>query len=112
MYVELRRRSLEVPVAGSEITVNSLVSDHPWCKIKWLLTGGGCLWEKSTNKPNAGLIDQLQKDVTLSAKIRQGETNLLDFFFTCKHFQKGPIHVSVLVNVSLAAIFKSSVIEI
>ena len=93
MYVELRRRSLEV--AGSEITVNSLVSDHPWCKIKWLLTGGGCLWEKSTNKPNAGLIDQLQKDVTLSAKIRQGETNLLDFFFhmqtfsersnTCKH---------------------------
>ena len=27
-------------------TVNSLVSDHPWCTTKWLLTGGGRLWEK------------------------------------------------------------------
>ena len=29
-------------------TVNSLVSDHPWCTTKWSLTGGGRLWEKST----------------------------------------------------------------
>ena len=30
-------------------TVNSLVSDHPWCTTKWSLTGGGRLRERSTN---------------------------------------------------------------
>ena len=28
-------------------TVNSLVSDHPWCTTKWSLTGGGRLRERS-----------------------------------------------------------------
>ena len=28
-------------------TVNSLISNHPWCTTKWLLTGGGCPREKS-----------------------------------------------------------------
>ena len=28
-------------------TVNSLVSDHPCCMTKWLLTGDGCLRENS-----------------------------------------------------------------
>ena len=28
-------------------TVNSLVSDHPWCMTKWSLTGGGRLRERS-----------------------------------------------------------------
>ena len=36
--------------------------------------------EKSTNKSNAGLTDQLQNDIALSAKIRQIKTKLLDFF--------------------------------
>ena len=30
------------------ITVNSLVSDHPWGMTKWLLTGGGRLRGRST----------------------------------------------------------------
>ena len=29
-------------------TVNSLVSDHPWCTTKWSLRGGGRLRERST----------------------------------------------------------------
>ena len=32
------------------------------------------------NKPNTGLINQLHKNITLAAKIRQIETNLFDFF--------------------------------
>ena len=32
-----------------ESTVNSLVSDHPWCTTKWSLTGGGRLRERLTN---------------------------------------------------------------
>ena len=31
-----------------QTTVNSLVSDHPWCMTKWSLTGGGRLRERST----------------------------------------------------------------
>ena len=26
-------------------TVSSLVTDYPWGREKWSLTGGGCLWE-------------------------------------------------------------------
>ena len=33
-------------VAMINITVNSLISDHPWFAAKWSLTGGGRLWEK------------------------------------------------------------------
>ena len=43
--------------------------------------------KKSTNKTNAGLTDQLQTYITLTAKIRQIKTKLLDSFFfrkTCK----------------------------
>ena len=36
------------PVLCGSNTVNSLVSDHPWCKEKWSLTGGGPLWEDVT----------------------------------------------------------------
>lgn len=36
--------------------------------------------EKSTNKPNTGLTDQLHKDITSSAKISQMETKLFDFY--------------------------------
>ena len=33
----------------SGVTVNFLVSDHPWFTRKWSLTRGGRLREKSTN---------------------------------------------------------------
>jgi len=40
------------------------------------------------NTPNAGLIDQFPKDMTLSAKIRSIETKLFDFFFSCNNFRE------------------------
>ena len=70
----------------TENTVNSLRSDNPWCKTKWPLTGDGRLQEKPTKKPNVGLTDQLHKDITLSAKIRQIEISCLLCFFTCNNF--------------------------
>ena len=39
------------------------------------------------NKPSARLTDQLHKNITLSAKIRQIETELL-YFFTCNTFRE------------------------
>ena len=64
----------------------------------WIsLNGGGCLWEKSTIKTNAGLTDQLQINITLSAKIRQIETKLVDFFMTIF----GKSTTEYLVKVSL-----------
>ena len=38
-------------------TVNSLVSDHPWCTTKWSLTKGGRLREKSRKRPHNELIN-------------------------------------------------------
>ena len=64
----------------------------------WIsLNGGGCLWEKSTIKTNAGLTDQLQINITLAAKIRQIETKLVDFFMTIF----GKSTTEYLVKVSL-----------
>ena len=34
-------------VACGEYTVNSLISDHPWCTRNWSLMRGGRLWEQS-----------------------------------------------------------------
>ena len=46
-----------------QCTVNSRVSDHPWCKTKWSLnTGSVVVYRKNQqNKPNAGFTDQLHK---------------------------------------------------
>ena len=69
-------------------TVNSTVSGQPWCKTEWSLREVVSHGKKYKNKPNVGLIDQLQRGITLSAKMRQKETKLFDLIFTWKNFWK------------------------
>ena len=42
----ITREKLNKKKSNVKRTVNSLVSDHPWCTTKWSLTGGGRLREK------------------------------------------------------------------
>ena len=51
-------------------TVNSLLSDHPWCTRKWSLTRGGRLREQSTKYPSTD-NDYHKKLLPLLIKIRQ-----------------------------------------
>ena len=40
-------------------TVNSHVSHHPWCTTRWLLTGGGHLWDQSRKGTDIELINEI-----------------------------------------------------
>ena len=42
----ITREKLNKKKSNVKSTVNSLVSDRPWCPTKWSLTGGGRLREK------------------------------------------------------------------
>ena len=42
----ITREKLNKKKSNVKSTVNSLVSDRPWCTTKWSLTGGGRLREK------------------------------------------------------------------
>ena len=64
-------------------TVNSLIGARQSGRLRKVVSYG----KDQQNNPNAGLINLLCKNITLSAKIRQIETNLLDFF-TCNKFSR------------------------
>ena len=48
IFYSIKKIQGGLAVEKNQTTVNSLVSDHPWCTRKWSLTRSGRLREKST----------------------------------------------------------------
>ena len=53
----ITREKLNKKKSNVKSTVNSLVSDHPWCTTKWSLTGGGRLPGKIKKRTHIELIN-------------------------------------------------------